>query len=379
MSYILDALKKSDEDRQRRRPASLDTLYAAEVEKPKKKSPWPYLVVCILVLNAGLLLWWLRPWNPGQSAVQNLQPVPKEQHAQVAKEAVRTPPAVPREKPGGGVPQKQEGKEQAKKDSQNQPVPPPAAAPVEKSNAQAGGAEQPPAIAQNTLKMQAPPSQPPAVTNEAAQSAAPAGGNVTGPQPPTVRSEAAAPSEVINNPVPEPPKPGRARVADAAPAAKTPPPTTIARMAVPPRVPEAPTQEDLSKKARAKAAVADAKVNKQQHAALEQAIPVTGSKELVSDLKSLTASEKPAGKAAGSGTTARVQDLPSPVRDSLPRLSVSMLIYSAKPGDRFININGSRTREGQEVSAGLKVEEITPDGAVFSYQGMRFYKPVMGD
>jgi general secretion pathway protein B len=378
MSYILDALKKSDEDRQRRRPAGLDMLYAAEVEKPKKKAHWPYLILCILVLNAGLLLWWLRPWNPGGSAEQNLRTVPKEQHAQVAKEAVRTPPAVPREKPGAGVPQKQESREQAKKDSQDQPVPPPAAAPEVKGNARAGGVEQPPAIAQNTVKMQAPTSPPPAVPNETVPPAAPVAGNITGAQPPTVWSEAAASSEVVN-PVLEPPKPGRARVADAMPAAKTPPPTTTARMAEPPRAPEASTPENLSKKARAKAAVADTKVNRQQYTALEQSIPATGGKELVSDLKSLTGSEKPAGKAGGSGATARVQDLPSPVRDSLPRLSVSMLIYSTKPGDRFININGSRTREGQEVSAGLKVEEITPDGAVFSYQGLRFYKPVMGD
>jgi general secretion pathway protein B len=136
--------------------------------------------------------------------------------------------------------------------------------------------------------------------------------------------------------------------------------------------------ENLSKGARAKAAVAEAKVSK-QHTALEQPGQVTGGKELVSDLKTLTASEKPAGKTAGSGPTGRLQDLPSTVRDSVPRMSVSMLIYSSTPGDRYININGSRMREGQEVSAGLKVEEITPDGAVFSYQGYRFYKPVIGD
>jgi hypothetical protein len=56
-----------------------------------------------------------------------------------------------------------------------------------------------------------------------------------------------------------------------------------------------------------------------------------------------------------------------------------MLIYSKKPDQRWININGSKRREGDEISAGLKLEEITPDGAIFSYLGTRFYKGVIGN
>jgi hypothetical protein len=56
-----------------------------------------------------------------------------------------------------------------------------------------------------------------------------------------------------------------------------------------------------------------------------------------------------------------------------------MLVYSQKPEDRWININGSKRREGEEISADLKLEAITPDGAIFSYQGHRFYKGVVED
>ncbi len=57
-------------------------------------------------------------------------------------------------------------------------------------------------------------------------------------------------------------------------------------------------------------------------------------------------------------------------------MTFSVLIYSEKPAERMVNINGRTTREGQEVSDGLKLEEITPDGAIFSFKGYRFQKGV---
>jgi hypothetical protein len=36
-------------------------------------------------------------------------------------------------------------------------------------------------------------------------------------------------------------------------------------------------------------------------------------------------------------------------------------------------INGSMIREGEYLTAGLKLEEITPDGVIFSYQNYRFH------
>jgi hypothetical protein len=96
---------------------------------------------------------------------------------------------------------------------------------------------------------------------------------------------------------------------------------------------------------------------------------------------------------AGSGIVADLQGLPEPAarpepkwhklapqgKNAIPNMSVSMLVYSRKPEERWININGAKRREGQEISSGLKVEEITPDGAIFSYMGQRFYKGVVGD
>ena len=36
-----------------------------------------------------------------------------------------------------------------------------------------------------------------------------------------------------------------------------------------------------------------------------------------------------------------------------------------------------KVREGQEVSSGLKVEQITPNGAILKFQGHRFRKGVL--
>jgi general secretion pathway protein B len=73
-----------------------------------------------------------------------------------------------------------------------------------------------------------------------------------------------------------------------------------------------------------------------------------------------------------------MSQLPPQVRETLPSISVSMLVYSKQPADRFIYINGTKRHEGDEVFQGLKLERITHDGAVFAYMGRRFYKSVLG-
>ncbi len=75
----------------------------------------------------------------------------------------------------------------------------------------------------------------------------------------------------------------------------------------------------------------------------------------------------------------RLSQLPAQIRNTLPNLSVSMLVYSKQPADRFIYINGFKRHEGDVISRGLKVERITRDGAIFSYMGQRFYKSVFAE
>ncbi len=59
MSYILDALKKSEKERQRGALPDMLTVQDIVAEKPAKRLHWVYLLAAVLLLNAGALVWWL--------------------------------------------------------------------------------------------------------------------------------------------------------------------------------------------------------------------------------------------------------------------------------------------------------------------------------
>jgi general secretion pathway protein B len=65
-------------------------------------------------------------------------------------------------------------------------------------------------------------------------------------------------------------------------------------------------------------------------------------------------------------------ELPASVRQGIPSMSMSVHYYSDIPSSRIININGRTLKEGQELAAGLRLEEITQEGAIFSYQDSLF-------
>ena len=57
---------------------------------------------------------------------------------------------------------------------------------------------------------------------------------------------------------------------------------------------------------------------------------------------------------------------------NLPPLALNLHSYSTNPADRFIFLNMARLREGQTSPQGIRVETITPDGAILSWQGQKF-------
>jgi general secretion pathway protein B len=67
-----------------------------------------------------------------------------------------------------------------------------------------------------------------------------------------------------------------------------------------------------------------------------------------------------------------LKDLPLSIQQSLPAFTISVSVYSNDPDSRMIKINEQRLQEGQYLTAGLKLDEITRDGAIFSYQNYRF-------
>jgi len=65
-------------------------------------------------------------------------------------------------------------------------------------------------------------------------------------------------------------------------------------------------------------------------------------------------------------------ELPQGVRDNLPEIKITVLVYSDIPDDRFLLTNGQRMAEKDELQNGLVLDEIRRDGAIFLYRKYRF-------
>jgi len=70
--------------------------------------------------------------------------------------------------------------------------------------------------------------------------------------------------------------------------------------------------------------------------------------------------------------------LPRDVQAALPPLKLSMHVYKADPGQRFVLIDGRRYGEGMTVAEGLLIEAIRRDGVVLAFRGHRFLLPRPG-
>jgi len=92
-----------------------------------------------------------------------------------------------------------------------------------------------------------------------------------------------------------------------------------------------------------------------------------------------TAAEEPPAASPGGhvqrGTTAGVplyQEAASAPGAQLPQLRLDLHVFAARAQDRFVMINMRKLREGEALPEGVRVESITPEGAVLSYNGSRF-------
>ena len=137
------------------------------------------------------------------------------------------------------------------------------------------------------------------------------------------------------------------------------------------------TQQPLPQNTAPKTSKPQAASKKAAQPAEQHPQPRTGN-GIVSDFEDFAKLEASTGRPTAPPAP-KWHELAPEVRDAIPNLVVSMLVYAKNPADRWININGSRKTEGQEISSGLKLEQITPDGAILSYRGQRFFKRVVGD
>jgi len=249
MSYILDALRKSDQQRQR---GTTPTLLAVQenAAAPRQPASLAYGLIAAVLIGVGVVIGWLRPWH-------------SEQTAPATPEVVAASPrqATPLN------------------------MTPPESTPV--------------------------PSTP----------ATPSSQTMPQPQPePVLQSTTAEPAPSASAARPKPKRPARATVDEAGS----------------PREAETPATER----------------------AAAPAPPV--------DLADGTSVP----------TVVEMRDLPLQVRQSLPAMAISFHAYSGTPDSRLVGINNRIRREGDTIAPGLLLEQITPDGMIFGYEGYRFRRGV---
>lgn len=65
-------------------------------------------------------------------------------------------------------------------------------------------------------------------------------------------------------------------------------------------------------------------------------------------------------------------ELPLAIQREIPAMSIPVHTYSTTPQERIVGINDRLLQEGEYLAPGLKVEQIAPDGVVFSYKNYLF-------
>ena len=248
MSYILDALKKSEEERRRGTVPDLLAVQYTQVQEQKKRHWWSYLLLVALALNAGVFLWWISPW---QASKPNVTPYSTTKQNPVPEKAVIS----------------------EEQNHQDKPLPVQIGSPVKTPSDKKVGEREDRSV-QTATPEQKQSSHTATTTSEIQE------------------SRATTPSLPIQTP-----------------AASPAPPET----------------------------------------------------------KSSAHSTSTEGSMIYT-----LHELPSSIQQGLPAFSITAHIYTGDPASGMVKVNGQLMREGQELSPGLRLEEIVSDGVIFRYQNYRF-------
>ena len=69
-------------------------------------------------------------------------------------------------------------------------------------------------------------------------------------------------------------------------------------------------------------------------------------------------------------------ELPLTIQQEIPVMTIQLHSFSSKPENSIVSINSRLLKEGESLTPGLKLEQITPDGVIFSYKGYRFERGI---
>lgn len=57
---------------------------------------------------------------------------------------------------------------------------------------------------------------------------------------------------------------------------------------------------------------------------------------------------------------------------NVPQLRLDLHVYDPEPANSFVFVNMQKLKQGDTFDQGVRVDSITPDGAILSYRGVRF-------
>ncbi len=327
MSYILDALKKAERERSQEKVPDLHTVQdEPEPPRAKKRRLMPALILVALLLNSVILLFWLSPWE--------------EKH----------PPAAEQAKAPGKAMPSQAQVEPARTAQGNLPPPPDPASQERQPEAAAPPLRQPANVPLQMAASERSETQP--LPPPVSRSVSP------GEEPAAAGTAVQGREDEIPAESPEPVEPDSVQLET---------PEGVAPFA--PDVPD-PLLDEQEQAQGQDPALAD---QQEEDSALQQVMP---SRRLPARQLDSEAGAPPAGSASAPPEVRELHELPQSVQRSLPDISIAALFYSKNPVSRLASINGKLVREGQTIAKGVKVEEITSQEVIFSYESYRFKKGV---
>lgn len=322
MSYILDALKKSDKERQKEKVPDLNTVH---FESPAKetKTVWPYYLGVILLVNVVILAIFIGRDEPLEKPGERAQNARQDQ-----------------------LPVVQEEQTVSRSQSEHEASP----AMVEKTAALVAPVEQD--VVANQQEDFPEPSQNHAADVTTLQ------GNITVAE--TGNTAPAEMEEAADLKDPEP---------------------VLEEEAVESAIISEDVTEEITSEPDDVIATMDALIAKEAEELEREGFmeeqpeaPVVSKPRQKVDAPAASApveTEKRAGK-----PPLHFRQLPVSIRKDLPEIHIDAHVYFKNPASRLASINGKMTREGYLLAPGLKVEEITTDGVVFSFRNYIFHVPV---
>jgi len=110
---------------------------------------------------------------------------------------------------------------------------------------------------------------------------------------------------------------------------------------------------------------------KQTPAPVREITAAPAQQKVVAPVEEKSAEAAPAD-AAHEQRVISMAELPAAIQQEIPAMSIPLHTYSSTPRERIVGINDRLLQEGDYLAPGLKLEQIAPDGVVFSYKNYLF-------